>query len=216
MTSRILLVDDHQMVRQGLRLLMKSQTPDAEVTEAQDGFSAVRLANEISPDVVVMDLMMPGLNGIDATRQILSRNPGVKVMVLSARDDDSAVDEALDAGAVGFIRKDAAFEELCTAIRTIKDDQIYLSPRLRSSVLGRASGMPAGKTDTAEGLSAREREVLKLMAQGRATKEIAADLKLSIKTVETHRRRIMEKLNLYSVAELTKYAIRHGLSSLDN
>ena len=136
--------------------------------------------------------------------------------MLSARDDDSAVDEALDAGAVGFVRKDAAFEELCTAIRTIKDNQIYLSPRLRGSVLGRSSSMAPMKSDTAEGLSAREREVLKLMAQGRATKEIAADLKLSIKTVETHRRRIMEKLNLYSVAELTKYAIRHGLSSLDN
>jgi len=195
---------------------MKSQTPDAEVTEAQDGYSAVRLANEISPDVVVMDLMMPGLNGIDATRQILSRNPGVKVMVLSARDDDSAVDEALGAGAVGFVRKDAAFEELCTAIRTIKENHIYLSPRLRGCVPDRSKGIAPVRHETCDGLSAREREVLKLMAQGRATKEVAADLKLSIKTVETHRRRIMEKLNLFSVAELTKYAIRQGLTSLDN
>ena len=223
MTTRILLADDHQIVREGLRSLLE-QHPDMEVIgEANDGRLAVEMAQQLSPDVVVMDVGMPHLNGIEATRQITSRGSHVRVVALSMHADRRFMTEMLKAGAKGYLLKDGAFEELATAIRAVVGDQVYLSPRIADVVVDdyvrRSSGAGSGGGGENAGafarLTPREREVLQLMAEGRATKEIAADLKVSIKTIETHRRQIMEKLDIHSVAELTKYAIREGLTSLD-
>ena len=189
------------------------------VAEANDGRSAVQLAQELQPDVVVMDVGMPGLNGIEATRQITNREPEAKVVALSMHSDRRFMGEMLKAGAKGYLLKDGAFEELATAIRSVVANKVYLSPRIADVVVDdyvrRTPGQAAGDTSAFAKLTPREREVLQLMAEGRATKEIAMDLKVSIKTVETHRRQIMEKLQIHSVAELTKYAIREGLTSLD-
>ena len=187
------------------------------VAEANDGRSAVQLAQELQPDVVVMDVGMPGLNGIEATRQITNREPDAKVVALSMHSDRRFMGEMLKAGAKGYLLKDGAFEELATAIRSVVANKVYLSPRIADVVVDdyvrRTPGQAAGDTSAFAKLTPREREVLQLMAEGRATKEIAMDLKVSIKTVETHRRQIMEKLQIHSVAELTKYAIREGLTT---
>jgi DNA-binding NarL/FixJ family response regulator len=189
------------------------------IAEARDGRGAVQLAHELRPDVVVMDVGMPGLNGIEATRQITSQEPHARIVALSMHSDRRFMGEMLKAGAKGYLLKDGAFEELATAIRSVVANKVYLSPRIANVVLDDyvhrdASGM-ASDTSAFAKLTPREREVLQLMSEGRATKEIAMDLHVSIKTVETHRRQIMEKLDIHSVAELTKYAIREGLTSLD-
>jgi len=213
--ANIVLVDDHGMVRSGLRALLQREPGLAIIGEAADGRSAVRLIQELSPDVVVMDLHMPDLNGIEATRQIVAASPGIKIIALSASSDESATIEMLRAGAVGYVLKDAAFEELVTAIRTVLKGEVYLSPPVASIVV--ADYLKGGATtynSAFSALSAREREVLQLIAEGKATKEVAALLQVSLKTAETHRRNVMLKLNVDSVAELTKYAIRHGLTTL--
>jgi RNA polymerase sigma factor (sigma-70 family) len=214
---KIVIADDHQIIRQGLRSLLKTQ-PDVEVVaEAEDGRSAVKLAAELAPDVVVMDINMPDLNGIDATRQIIKGSRHApKVVGLSAYADRRFTLEMLNAGASGFVVKDAAFAELAHAIRTVVDDKVYLSPSIAGMVAeGYAQGDGAADVPSAfSQLSPREREILQLTAEGKAMKEIAAQLDISIKTVETHRRKVMEKLGMDSVAELTKYAIREGLTSL--
>jgi DNA-binding NarL/FixJ family response regulator len=215
---RILLADDHQIVLEGLRSLLQQNEEMEVVAEAKDGRSAVQLARELQPDVVVMDVGMPGLNGIEATRQITSREPDAKVVALSMHSDRRFMGEMLKAGAKGYLLKDGAFEELATAIRSVMSNKVYLSPRIADVVVDdyvRRTPSQGSDTSAFAKLTPREREVLQLMAEGRATKEIAMDLKVSIKTVETHRRQIMEKLNIHSVAELTKYAIREGLTSLD-
>jgi len=215
---RILIADDHQMFRQGLRLLLDSQ-PDVEViAETGDGRSAVQLAVEQSPDVVVMDVSMPDLNGIDATRQIMTNAaPGKapKVIALSAHSDQHYAEQMLGAGAVGYVLKHAAFPEMMEALSAVMAGKIYLSPTLPN--VGKVQGH-GGSEAVAPGtnkLSPREREILQLLAEGKAMKEIASVLNVSIKTVETHRRTMMSKLGLYSVAELTKYAIREGVTSLE-
>ncbi len=218
MATRILLADDHQIVRQGLKSLIQQNEGFEVIAEASDGRAAVQLAADLEPDVIVMDVGMPGLNGIEATRQIAAKEPDAKVVALSMHSDRRFMGEMLKAGAKGYLLKDAAFEELATAIRSVIADKIYLSPRIADVVVDeyvRHAGEYTGHPSAFAKLTPREREVLQLMAEGRATKEIAMDLKVSIKTVETHRRQIMEKLNIYSVAELTKYAIREGLTSLD-
>src|SRR5687768_2276249 len=204
MVTKILLADDHQIVREGLKSLLNSHEDMEVVGEARDGRAAVQMAKELAPDVVIMDLGMPHLNGIEATRQITLREPEAKVVALSMHSDRRFMGEMLKAGAKGYLLKDGAFEELATAIRHVIANKVYLSPKIANVVV-----------DDYVRLTPREREVLQLMAEGRATKEIAMDLKVSIKTVETHRRQIMEKLGIHSVAELTKYAIREGLTSLD-
>jgi DNA-binding NarL/FixJ family response regulator len=211
-----MLADDHKITRQGLRSLLEKQQDMEVVAEAENGRIAVRLAGEIAPDVVIMDLTMPDLNGVEATRQIVADSPDVKVIALSMHSDSLFVTEMLKSGAAGYLLKDCAFEELAKAIRIVLEDKIYLSPSI-SGVVVEDYIHRLAQTDFAgfEVLSDREREVLQLMAEGHSTKQIATKLHISVKTVETHRRQIMSKLNIHTVAELTKYAIRKGLTSLE-
>ncbi len=203
------------MFRQGLRLLLESQ-PDVDVvSETNDGRSAVKMAAEHHPDVVVMDVSMPELNGIDATRQILANaQPGKapKIIALSAHSDEHIAQQMLAAGALAYVLKHCAFPEMMEALSSVMAGKIYLSPTLPSAAKAQ---QPAHDTNGGGKLSPREREILQLLAEGKAMKEIASVLGVSIKTVETHRRTMMSKLGLYSVAELTKYAIREGVTSLE-
>jgi DNA-binding NarL/FixJ family response regulator len=216
MSIRILLADDHRILRQGVRAMLSAE-PDFEVVaEAQDGRTAVELAERLNPNVVVMDIGMPDLNGIEATRQIVDRVPGVRVIALSAYADRRLIAEILKAGASGYLLKESAFEELAEAIRTAAAKKVYLSPHIAAELVEdyvRMSKDPGPSVFDA--LSPREREVLQLIAEGHSTKEVARTLKVSVKTVETHRRQLMNKLELFSVAELTRYAIREGLVSLE-
>jgi DNA-binding NarL/FixJ family response regulator len=211
---KIILADDHKIVRQGLRTLLEQETDLEVMAEADDGRMAVRLARELSPQVVIMDVSMPDLNGIEATRQVLAECPGVKVIALSMHADRRFVMNMLKAGASGYLLKDSAFEELATAIRMVLNNKIYLSTEIANIVI-KDYLQGGGDESVFSVLSPREREVLQLMAEGKSTRQIADHLNISIKTVETHRMQIMHKLEIYSVAELTKYAIREGLSSLD-
>jgi DNA-binding NarL/FixJ family response regulator len=211
----VLLADDHRILRQGLRSLLEKE-PDLRVTaEADNGRDAVASLESANFDLAIMDISMPGLNGIEAARKLLAISPSLRIIGLSMHTDRRFVSEMLKAGAVGFVSKDSAFEELVQAIRTVLSGKVYLSPAVAGVVIDdyirRAE---PGERNVFSSLTAREREVLQLMSEGRNTKQIAMDLHVSIKTVETHRRQIMEKLDLYSLAELTKYAIREGLTTL--
>lgn len=216
MQTRILLVDDHRVLSQGVRLLLQREPDFTVVGEAVDGRTAVELARERQPQVVVMDISMPELNGVEATRQILREAPGTRVIALTAHTDQRLVTEMLSAGATGYVVKDAAVEELVQAIRTTVAGRVFLSPRITGVVVDQCVRGGRGVQDVYEKLTSREREVLQLTAEGKATKEVARCLSVSVKTAETHRRAIMEKLGLHSVAELTKYAIREGLTTVDH
>ena len=215
MSMRILLADDHLMMRQGLRALLETQPGMEVVGEAENGRIAVRLAHELVPQVVVMDVMMPDLNGVEATRQIVLGNPGVKVIALSMRSEKQFVAKMLEAGASGYLVKGGDFEELIEAIHAVTSGRAYLSAKVAGAVVNDyvrrlQEKSPAYRAE----LTPREREVLQLVAEGHTTKKIASKLNVSAKTIETHRRNIMAKLNIDSVAELTKYAIREGITSL--
>jgi DNA-binding NarL/FixJ family response regulator len=213
MAIRTILADDHKMFRDGLRALIEKEQDIKVIGEAENGRTTVQLARELSPDVVVMDIGMPDLNGVEATRQIVTQCPSVRVIALSMHSDKRFVTEMLHAGASGYLLKDCAFQELAQAIRTVARNQAYLSPRIAGVVVTDYAGrLPATKVAA---LTPREREVLQLLAEGKNTKEIASALNVSVKTVETHRAQIMERLDLHSVAELTKFAIREGLTSLE-
>ncbi len=215
MAIRILLADDHRIVRQGLRTLLEKE-PDMEVVaEAEEGRMAVRLARKLAPQVVIMDVGMPDLNGIEATRQVLADTPGLKVIALSMHSDRRFVVNMLKAGASGYLLKDSAFEELAAAIRVVMLNKTYLSPGVSDIVIKDYVQGPREDSSVFSVLTPREREVLQLMAEGKSTKQIADRLHVSIKTIETHRQQIMTKLGIHSVAELTKYAVREGLSSLE-
>ena len=212
----ILLADDHKIVRQGLRTLLAKE-PDMKVlAEADDGREAVRLVRELSPQVVIMDVGMPDLNGIEATRQILQESPETKIIGLSMHSDRRFVTNMIKAGASGYLLKDSAFEELATAIRMVMARKTYLSHEISHIVL-QDYVQGGGKHDVSvfSVLSPREREVLQLMAEARSNRQIADALNVSLKTVETHRQQIMNKLQIHNIVELTKYAIREGLSSLE-
>jgi len=214
MSTRIVLADDHQLMRQGLRGLLDRE-PDMEVVgEADGGRSALALVAELAPNVVIMDVAMPDLNGVEATRKIVAGFPGVRVIALSMHADKRFVAGMLKAGASGYLLKDCAFAELAGAVRTVAAGQVYLSPGIAGLVAEEFAGRFAPDRPGSP-LTGREREVLQLIAEGQATKQIAVRLGLSVKTVETHRRQMMDKLGLHSVAELTKYAIREGLTALD-
>lgn len=210
MLIRVLLVDDHPMLSQGLRRLLEREEDIKVVGDARNGREAVEVAMEQRPDVVVMDIAMPELNGIEATRQIMAKLPDTKVVALSARSDRQVVNDVLRAGAAGFSLKETSVDDLVEAIRTVASGRMYLNPQVVDLVCADESmgSGPMGR------LTPREREVLQLIAEGKATKEVAYALHVSIKTAETHRRSIMEKLNMHSVAELTKFAVREGISSL--
>jgi two-component system, NarL family, response regulator NreC len=215
MKTRILLADDHQIMREGLRKLLQEEPTMAVVGEAENGRRAVQLARDLSPDVVIMDVTMPEMNGIEATSQIRSAMPNIKVVALSIHTDRRFVIQMFRAGASGYLLKDCAFEELARAIRTVSEGQAYLSPGIAGVVV--EEFLHALATEGGPGvptLSSREREVLQLTAEGRTMKEIASALNVSVKTIETHRRQLMLKLGVNSVAELTKYAIREGLTPL--
>jgi DNA-binding NarL/FixJ family response regulator len=214
MTVRVLLVDDHVMIRSGLRALLAADDNLEIVGEANEGRTAVQMVRELSPDVVVMDLRMPDMNGIDATRQVLSAKIEARVIGLSANTDRHSVVEMLRAGARGYVLKESAFEELSTAIRAVMKNKVYLSPAITDLVVEEVLNGDGEGVSVFGVLSAREREVLQLISEGKATKEIAGVLGVSVKTAETHRRNLMEKLHVDSVAELTKYAIREGITSL--
>ncbi|MDD2901258.1 MAG: response regulator transcription factor [Syntrophales bacterium] len=214
MAIKIILADDHKIVRQGLRNMLEQETDLEVIGEADDGRMAVRLVRELSPQVVIMDVGMPDLNGIEATRQVLAESPGVKVIGLSMHCDRRFVMNMLKAGASGYLLKDSAFEELATAIRMVLGGKMYLSTEIANIVI-KDYLQGGGDESVFSVLTPREREVLQLMAEGKSSRQIADHLVISIKTVETHRMQLMHKLQIFSVAELTKYAIREGLSSLD-
>ena len=217
MSIRILVADDHKIMREGLRALLEGQKDMQVVGEAENGMSAVRMTRDLVPDVVIMDIAMPDLNGIGATKKIRSDLPDVKIIALSMHSDRRFIAEMFRSGASGYLLKDYSFEELVTAIRVVVANRIYLSPSIAGIVIEDyvRQLQKDENTDVTGILSDREIEVLQLIAEGRSTKEIAACLHVSGKTVETHRRQIMEKLKVYSVAELTKYAIQQGLTSVE-
>ncbi len=213
---KIVLADDHQIVRHGLRSLLSAE-PDMEVVgEADNGRAVIRLVQDHAPQVVIMDISMPDLNGIEATRLILSETPGIKVIALSMHSDSLFVLNMFKAGASGYLLKDCALEELVKAVRTVMARKIYLSPGISDIVIKDfVVGYSSADSSAYSILTNREREVLQLMAEGKTTNQIADSLCVSVKTVEAHRKQMMNKLDIHSVAELTKYAIRQGLTSLE-
>jgi DNA-binding NarL/FixJ family response regulator len=215
MKTTILLVDDHPIFREGLRSLIDKCDATVVVGEAGDGAEAVRLVGELIPDLVIMDLTMPIMNGIDATREITKNFPNTRVLALSMESDRFFVVEALKAGATGYLLKDTVFNELSEAISIVAGGDTYL-PRKISTLLVKEflQCVPEDMTLVYQNLTPRERQILQLIADGKCIKEIAHNLGLSNKTVENQRQHIMHKLNLFTVAELTKYAVRSGLSPL--
>ena len=215
MSLTLLIADDHQVVREGLRTMLEKHPDFKVVGEASDGKMAVDMSRELSPDVIIMDVSMPNMDGIDATRQITSENPNSKIVALTVHPERPFMYEMLRAGAKGYLLKNSGFEELTRAINTVMTGQTYLSPRVASTmVVDFVQPTDRENRNSKTILTPRETEVLQLLAQEKSTREIAAHLQVSVKTVETHRRGIMKKLNINSVAGLTKYAVREGLASL--
>jgi len=213
MKINIILADDHNILREGLRNVIESFSTLKVIGEANDGREAVSLANRLHPDVVIMDVSMPGLNGVEATRQIVRSHPDIRVIALSMHANKQMIAGILKAGAYGYLLKDCASGELINAIKTVAANKKYIS--------GRVSGLfqdniAADNPESDPELSSREKEILQLIAEGHSSKEIAERLFLSSKTVDAHRKNIMDKLNLHSISELTKYALKTGLTSLDN
>jgi DNA-binding NarL/FixJ family response regulator len=215
MDIRILLADDHRLMREGLRSLLEEQPDMSVVGEAENGKLAVQMAAKLMPDIVIMDISMPGLNGIDATCQILANSAKAKVIALSMHTERRTVLEMLNAGASGYLLKDCAFEEVIQAVRIVASNKTYLSPKITEIVIkDYVHRIPKSEISSLSGLTSREREVLQLLSEGKKTKEIAELLKVSIKTAESYRQQIMDKLDIHSIAELTKLAIREGITSL--
>ncbi len=217
MATKILLADDHKIVRDGLRMLFENEAGLEVVGEAGNGWETLKLAQKLNPDVVIMDITMPGLNGIDTTQRITNELPNVKVIALSMHSDRRFVSGMLEAGASGYLLKDCAIEELASAVRAVSLNQTYLSPRIADIVVKNYINKAGrNKSELFPSLTNREREILQLLAEGRSARQIAGFLHVSIKTVETHRRNIMFKLDLGSTAELIKYAINEGLIVLES
>jgi DNA-binding NarL/FixJ family response regulator len=205
---RILLADDHSLVRQGFRMILEAQADMEIVGQAGNGREAVELSAKLHPDLVIMDVAMPDLNGIEATRRIMETSPRARILALSMHKDSVYVREVLRAGARGYLLKDSGDADLVAAVRAVAKGEGYLSPSVSESVL---SDYRRHVTDPLDLLSSREREVLQMIAEGKTNKEIATSLNLSVYTVEAHRGRIMEKLNLHSTSELVRFALRSGL-----
>jgi two-component system, NarL family, response regulator NreC len=213
---KVLISDDHKIIRQGLRSLLEGNSQITIVGEANSGRETVELSQKLSPSIIVMDVEMPDLNGIEATRQIIKQNKNARIIALSMHTDKQYVARMLEAGAKGYLPKDCALEELEKAIFAVADNRTYLSPRVADVVVkDYVVHLSSKKALENVELSPREKEVIQLLAEGKSAKEIAYTLHVSAKTVETHRKNIMEKLGVHSIAELTKCAIRRGLTSLD-
>lgn len=212
MSIKILIADDHKIVRDGLSGLIRTQKDMEIIGEAENGMTAVRLASKISPDIVIMDVTMPDLNGIEASRKIISAVPNTKIIALSMHSDRRFVLGMLEAGVKGYVIKNSAFAELAGAIREVSANKSYLSPGISDIVI---NAYVSGGELKGNALSNREREVLQLLAEGRSVKKISELIHISIKTVETHRRNIMIKLDLKNSADLIRYALKEGFSTLD-
>lgn len=222
MALRILLADDHELVRSGMRLLLQQIDPSIEIVEATNGREAVDEARRIQPELCLMDISMPGLNGIDAIPLLLRVSPATRLLVVSMHTDRQYVREALRAGAQGYLLKDSAVSELADALRALREGRPFLSRLVADALLTDYVRKSPTETETPRGineapvLTPRQREVLQRIAEGRSTREIAEGLHLSIKTVETHRADIMRRLNIFDVAGLTRYALKHGMVTLDD
>lgn len=217
MSLRLFMADDHTLFRDALRPML-NRHPEIEVIgEASDGLQALQTIREQRPDIALLDISMPGMNGIEITRQVVAQVPGTSVIILSMHADRRFVIESLKAGARAYVLKESSIDELFDAIQAIRSNRIYLSPVLSDLMLREyIDSMDSPSTSAYELLSGREREVLQLLAEGRSTKETAEKLHLSVKTVETHRAQIKAKLGMQSIAELTRYAIREGIITLDS
>jgi two-component system response regulator NreC len=205
---KILLADDHTIVRQGLKLILSANSDLQVVGEAANGREAIELASKLKPDIVLMDVAMPELNGIEATRRMVQENQRLRVLVLSMHKEPVYIREILRAGARGYILKDAIDTELLNAVRSVARGDGYISPAISGALL---NDYRQSVTDPIDLLSSREREVLQLIAEGKTNKEVATRLNLSVYTVDSHRGKIMEKLNLHSTGELVRFAMKHGL-----
>lgn len=214
MKTRVLLADDHQIFREALRALLDKDPAIVVVGDTGNGEMVLDLAKQTSPDLVVMDICMPGLDGVQATRRLLAEHPAVKVIALSSYSEKGFVTEMLAAGAAGYVVKAAAADELLRAIGEVSRNNIYLSPEVAASVIDVVRDPRPASTEPGARLGKRERQVLQLIAEGMTSPQIAAQLHIATGTVDVHRRNIMQKLDLRSVADLTKYAIRHGLTSI--
>lgn len=212
MSVRVLLADDHQLFREALRVMLEKEPSIRVVAETGDGLQVLPLAQELSPDIVCMDISMPGMNGIETTRRLRAACPDIKIIGLSAFSDQRYIFEMLNAGASGYVTKAAAGEQLLQAIAAVLQDQKYLCPD-STTAISRAQPEPGDSAGQAGKLGPRERQVLQLVAEGHTSAQIAGHLQMAPSTVEVHRRNIMRKLNLHNVADLTKFAIRIGLTS---
>jgi two-component system, NarL family, response regulator NreC len=213
---KILLADDHNVLRKGLRRILEEQSDLEVVGEASDGRQAVSLASSLKPDIVVMDIAMPLMNGLEATKQILQRSSTINVLILSMYSDENYVVQVLRAGARGYLLKDTAEEDLINAVRTVAKGQPFFSPKIAKLLLGDSMQRirDEGVSDSYDLLTPREREVLQLIAEGKSNKEAATALFVSPTTIETHRARIMDKLDLHSTADIVLYAVRKGIVQL--
>lgn len=215
MSTKVILVDDHRLMRDGLRTLLQTELGMEVVGEADDGLTAVTMAEQLSPDIIIMDVGMPGIDGIDATSRITDKLPNVKVIALSMHANKLFVMDMFKAGASGYLLKECASDELATAINTVLTGDVYLSPKVAGVVLDAHLKRPSMTRSSTALLTQRECEVLRLVASGKSSKEIAIQYKKSIQTIDACRRQIMAKLKLENSAQLIKYAIREGLTTLD-
>ena len=215
MSAKVVLADDHQLMREGLCILLEKELGTEVVGQADDGETAVQLARELKPDIVIMDVAMPGLDGIEATKQIVGEFPSVKVIALSMHSSKLFVMDMFEAGASGYLLKECASVELDNAINAILDNDIYISPKVAGVVLDGHTRRPSETQGSPAVLTEKECEVLRLLASGKSTKQVAATVKRSIQSVDTYRRQMMDKLGVDSLAQLVKYAVREGLTSLE-